>query len=208
MKKATVLLLCLITSPALSTTIDFEEFPLTPGSLGTIFFDGFSSQGYRFSGDHADPSPPAIITTHGFIGTAGPAALGNVALSIAAPDSFISMESLSPSTPLFSLESIWVKDPAQMTVTGYALDGGGDFVELDSVLVSELTTATIDGVTAYLFGASWQNLARVDFTATVGTMGQPGIDNIVVTAVPLPAAVWLFGSALGMLGWIRKRQAV
>jgi hypothetical protein len=25
------------------------------------------------------------------------------------------------------------------------------------------------------------------------------------SAVPIPAAVWLFGSALGLLGWIRRR---
>ncbi len=28
-----------------------------------------------------------------------------------------------------------------------------------------------------------------------------------VSAVPVPAAVWLFGSALGLLGWIRRKAA-
>jgi hypothetical protein len=30
--------------------------------------------------------------------------------------------------------------------------------------------------------------------------------DINVTAVPIPAAVWLFGSGLGLLGWFRRRR--
>ena len=32
-------------------------------------------------------------------------------------------------------------------------------------------------------------------------------DNISITAVPVPAAVWLFGSALGVFGWLKRRAA-
>jgi hypothetical protein len=32
------------------------------------------------------------------------------------------------------------------------------------------------------------------------------LDNITVSTVPIPAAVWLFGSALAGLGWMRRRK--
>ncbi|MGI9291169.1 MAG: VPLPA-CTERM sorting domain-containing protein [Gammaproteobacteria bacterium] len=32
------------------------------------------------------------------------------------------------------------------------------------------------------------------------------IDDVSLTAVPVPAAVWLFGSALAGLGWMKRRQ--
>ena len=37
----------------------------------------------------------------------------------------------------------------------------------------------------------------------------PGSETFVMytlTTVPVPAAVWLFGSALGLLGWVRRRK--
>lgn len=34
-----------------------------------------------------------------------------------------------------------------------------------------------------------------------------GLDNVSVTAVPLPAGALLFGSALGLLGWLRRKAA-
>ena len=33
------------------------------------------------------------------------------------------------------------------------------------------------------------------------------LDDITVSAVPVPAAVWLFGSALAGLGWMRRKHA-
>ena len=50
----------------------------------------------------------------------------------------------------------------------------------------------------------------VDFTAYGDGFGLGGftsveIDNVNVSAVPIPAAVWLFGSALAGLGWLRRK---
>ena len=32
------------------------------------------------------------------------------------------------------------------------------------------------------------------------------ITPVLIVAIPVPAAVWLFGSALGLLGWIRRQS--
>jgi hypothetical protein len=49
------------------------------------------------------------------------------------------------------------------------------------------------------------NLTSITFT----NFSRPvQLDNIVLQAVPVPAAVWLFGSALAGLGWIRRKQIV
>ena len=33
------------------------------------------------------------------------------------------------------------------------------------------------------------------------------IDNVDVSVVPIPAAMWLFGSALGLMGWMRRKAS-
>jgi len=59
----------------------------------------------------------------------------------------------------------------------------------------------------------WLNLQLVTFAAEGDNSGfayltAVQIDNINVSEVPIPAAVWLFGSALAGLGWLsRKRTA-
>jgi hypothetical protein len=35
-----------------------------------------------------------------------------------------------------------------------------------------------------------------------------GIDNLQYSVVPIPAAAWLFGSALAGLGWLRRKQSI
>ena len=80
----------------------------------------------------------------------------------------------------------------------------GTFVGGGSISTFVNVTSTM---TTFSLGAGWTNLQRLEIYGG----GQPHIgaiaaDNIaVVTAVPVPAAVWLFGSALAGLGWIRRK---
>jgi hypothetical protein len=71
----------------------------------------------------------------------------------------------------------------------YAIDsvGTGDWLNIISV------TYSADG--PFCTSMCYFDLAGIE------------VDNIVVgAAVPIPAAVWLFGSALAGLGWIRRRK--
>jgi hypothetical protein len=86
------------------------------------------------------------------------------------------------------------------TVTGY-LQGGGT--------ITKGISATL-GIETVFFDDAWQNLTSLDIEFEVSSFNtygvSPVLDNITVQAVPVPAAVWLFGSGLGLLGWFRRRQ--
>jgi len=66
--------------------------------------------------------------------------------------------------------------------------GGGNYEDIFSA-VSRLQPGVIFGV-----GESYSE-ANVTFD----------IDDVSLTTVPIPAAVWLFGSGLGLLGWMRRK---
>jgi len=89
----------------------------------------------------------------------------------------------------FGLESISSFISSPWLVTGYYAGGG--------------TVQVSIGVSGpFNFDSSWQDLEKVEFIV------QPGsLDSIKASVVPIPAAVWLFGSALAGLGWIRRKQS-
>lgn len=67
---------------------------------------------------------------------------------------------------------------------------------------------TLDAVQYELLGTVNSNGGDA-LTLTAETAnGSSYIVNLQTAVVPVPAAVWLFGSALGLLGWIRRRQLV
>ncbi len=59
------------------------------------------------------------------------------------------------------------------------------------------STASIGGGSLVMQSALWNTLGS-------GGTSTGGVE-LVFNVVPVPAAVWLFGSALGLLGWTRRR---
>ena len=57
-----------------------------------------------------------------------------------------------------------------------------------------------------VFGEEWGSLSDV-YIHTHDVGSAMSVDNIVVNVVPIPAAVWLFGSGLSLLGWFRRKGA-
>jgi hypothetical protein len=79
---------------------------------------------------------------------------------------------------------------------------GGGSITIDLV-VSDTSWQT------YLFDAQWTGLSSLElYGDRTLTDSDLLIDNVVVNTIPIPAAVWLFGSALAGLGWVRRKQTV
>jgi len=75
--------------------------------------------------------------------------------------------------------------------------GSSDGIHMDA------NVSTIPEVD-YLSGAYEGNAFGLAMPVNLTTAERIG-PNFLVTAVPIPAAVWLFGSALAGLGWLRRK---
>jgi hypothetical protein len=85
--------------------------------------------------------------------------------------------------------------------------------EANNLVVFEHFTSLTTGWNTVVFDESWDSVHSVEifeyYFCTFDCASIPNsIDNFSANVVPIPAAVWLFGSALAGLGWLRRKQTV
>jgi hypothetical protein len=184
---STILFLLSGLASASTYTIDFESAP-TGSSVS------FNTQGFTFQQNTAGIG--IVDAVNGFPS-------GNsffFCMDCENPTGF-SMERTDGS--LFSLLAFdfgfYQQDPMPLAVTGTFADNSQVSTSFNNV------TGLFDTLA---LGSGWDNLASVSFavdTTNNYPFNVPAFDNIVVSAVPVPAAAWLFGSALAGLGWFRRK---
>jgi hypothetical protein len=90
----------------------------------------------------------------------------------------------------------------------FPIDDPNGFLDL-IIRFNMLDSDSSDVFTAGYTGISFSGKSQTDTTwgAIDLTGGKlTGTFDIHVVAVPIPATAWLFGSGLGMLGWLRRRK--
>jgi hypothetical protein len=93
------------------------------------------------------------------------------------------------------------------TFTGHLAAGGT--VQTSIVNTDIVYSDGTGSMVTVLFDSSWSGLSSFDIGYALGIgFDVAAIDNIAVNVVPIPAAVWLFGSALAGLGWMRRKKPV
>ena len=83
------------------------------------------------------------------------------------------------------------------TLTGHLVGGG--------TISENFHHEGLFGFMTFDVDTGWENITQLDIVHTKSILDY---DNIVFNSpVPVPATVWLFGSALGLLGWMRRFKA-
>ena len=164
---------------------------LSAGSAAaaTITFEEFSTEfgyyTYLESGGFSLTSSLMAVLEPG-VGGAGPGntlgMFGNVTIDSLSGENF-AVSSLD----LFGIAG------SSLELIG-SLAGGG--------IIQNTVTFTTSGLQTVVLDSAWNNLESFQ----LANVSQKQADNIVISTVPVPAAVWLFGSALAALGWARRKQ--
>jgi hypothetical protein len=188
MKKIIATLLFVWSAQAGAATVNFED---------------------AFVGESVPLIREGLLFTSDFAGSFVNSVTGTDGLALGCPDGCtFTIETVDSS--LFTLDAIDVYVGSSIPgltfvtveLTGYF--SGGASLEL----TTELDVSYLYDTHTFL--PAWSGLEKVEVSANIcescTDLSGFAIDNVTASVVPIPAAVWLFGSALAGLGWMRRKQ--
>jgi hypothetical protein len=188
---ATALGLLLIgNANAYNVLIDFEDLPIN-GDFTVAGYDPILSRGFSFSGiaekgiTNWPPGP-----------TDDSKALHWCDFCYPASDVITMTQAGLVAFDLISLELAHSENDTNIQLTGHFVGGG-------TISTSVFLNSTT--LNNFVLGSGWTNLQSLVISSGDAANVGVAMDNIVVSTVPVPAAVWLFASGLGLLGWMRRR---
>jgi len=196
-----------IAAHATSTTIGAGSAVTSPDALAT--FDTLTTNGQDLSnyaengisitvpdtlGTGFDPFNDSVATTGFHYGDAG----NHLFVTI----------SMADNTPIAALEfkvgDGWLNDLDTKVIWETMLNGvstgTGAIFTTDATVIGWIDSGGFDELRVAASG-------DIPNLNAFGDLQGIAIDNLSVQVVPVPAAVWLFGSGLGLLGWFRRRSA-
>jgi hypothetical protein len=180
-----------------AVTIDFDNDLPTVFGLETWQEDGFTLTSNVPDGTLVDNNN----LVRGALGVSG---TGNNTQSIfwgenGSTSTLTLVHDTQPGFDLISLDASSMSNSSGVLILEGTLIGGGTVTQ-NINLDGNLTTYNISGM---------DGLASLDISFDGASFFAPfDLDNIVAAVVPVPAAVWLFGSAIGLLGFrLRKVRA-
>jgi len=202
---------------------DFGGYNFGAGSVPTVFQEftttldiyidvngGFAND-TRFDWDVAISNSSAGTHLRDFVFNAGFYDSNDAGIPGAGTDRFI-ISASNNSSPGSAYPKNPGKDPVAISTTGWYTfqhtfydDGGVLAVDMSifdssSNLIKTWTLSDPADLIGLVGGSRYGWFSDNDFSALA-------FDNasLSTAAVPAPAAVWLFGSSLGLLGWVRRR---
>ena len=198
MRSALIAFLLLIGLPAQAAVVDFEEIPSSAeNNVGFV-----SSGGFTFTGSDIflvlDNSDQTHSDGHYIWGFTIP---GDTTLLTISRDDGLA----------FDLHSLGLLGTgSEFTISGY--NASDQLIATTEILPTDWETS---GWETFGFDGAWDDVSKVviedsifSFGALMPTTAGIRLDNFSATVVPIPAAVWLFGSALaGLMGFRRIRTA-
>jgi len=183
--RAAVLFFFAAGAQASTILIDFDEVTPETNNFGSLAVE---SKGFDFTANTTLAGGGPEVS----VGPGGMYAFGDCFAFGPGCDAYITMEQANGNT--FGILSIGTLS----TLT-------------NGVLYGRITGGAAADLSTPIGTGDWLNLEFFGVADTCQPFAPCGfhevrLDDITVSAVPVPAAVWLFGSALAGLGWLRRSR--